>query len=72
MCGIFGVTGRHSAIDDVLDGMRKLEYRGYDSAGIAFIDDDKLLRHRLVGRVDALIERMDSVEGSTTIAIGHT
>ena len=72
MCGIFGVTGRHSAVDDVLDGLRKLEYRGYDSAGIAFIDDNILQRHRLVGRVGALIEQMDSVDQSASIAIGHT
>lgn len=44
MCGIVGFAGREQAVPILLDGLERLEYRGYDSAGIAVISDDKKLR----------------------------
>ncbi|WP_213318127.1 glutamine--fructose-6-phosphate transaminase (isomerizing) [Chlamydiifrater volucris] len=71
MCGIFGYLGLNSAIPIVLSGLKKLEYRGYDSAGVAFIDDGRLLDRKSVGRVSSLKEKIaaGSVSG---VAIGHT
>ena len=44
MCGIIGVTGRPSAVDDILAGLRRLEYRGYDSSGVVAVLDGPLSR----------------------------
>ena len=47
MCGIIGVTGAGDALDILLDGLERLEYRGYDSAGIALIDSSDIYRVRV-------------------------
>ena len=52
MCGIVGYTGPKKATQIVMDGLRKLEYRGYDSAGIAFVESPELTVIRAVGRVE--------------------
>ena len=44
MCGIFGVNAKYSVISPILDGLTKLEYRGYDSSGIAVIDENKEIK----------------------------
>ena len=72
MCGIVGYTGPGNALQTVIEGLRKLEYRGYDSAGIAFIEDDKLNVIRAVGRIDALAEKVSGIKSSAHTAIGHT
>ena len=72
MCGIVGCIGKQpKAIDVVLDGLSALEYRGYDSAGIAFLSGTKVKIDKQVGRVQAL---RDSLGGSkkSAAAIGHT
>ena len=52
MCGIVGAVAERDVIPLLLEGLRRLEYRGYDSAGIAVLDDDgQLVRQRAVGRV---------------------
>jgi glucosamine--fructose-6-phosphate aminotransferase (isomerizing) len=72
MCGIVGFAGNKSkAIDAVLDGLTALEYRGYDSAGIAFIENDALIADKQVGRVQALRDSLGSTH-SSHCAIGHT
>ena len=74
MCGIVGYTGMHSAAPVLLDGLSKLEYRGYDSAGIAVRDGEKQAEViKAKGRLKKLIEKTnggDSVPGSC--GIGHT
>ena len=74
MCGIVGFTGKHQAAPILLDGLSKLEYRGYDSAGIAVRDGDKETEViKAKGRLKVLIEKTnggESVPG--TCCIGHT
>lgn len=54
MCGIVGYIGRHQAAPFLIDGLSKLEYRGYDSSGIAVYHDGKIDVEKCVGRLDAL------------------
>ena len=54
MCGIVGYVGRRPGKPIILDGLRRLEYRGYDSAGIVLIEDGRLETVRSVGNLDAL------------------
>ena len=73
MCGIVGYVGARRAVPIILDGLRRLEYRGYDSAGLAVISDDgRLAVRRAEGRLRNLEEalRLDPVDGSC--GIGHT
>ena len=72
MCGIVGYTGVKTAADVVLAGLRKLEYRGYDSAGIALLEGRTLTVLRAVGRVDALAAKVAALHSSATTGIGHT
>ena len=72
MCGIVGAAARRDVTGNLIDGLRALEYRGYDSAGIALIDDGRLLRRRAQGKVAVLagICERDPLHGETGIA--HT
>jgi glutamine---fructose-6-phosphate transaminase (isomerizing) len=72
MCGIVGYIGERSAVDIILDGLRRLEYRGYDSAGVAVVGPDGLQIRRAAGRIKVLegLLRERPVQG--TIGIGHT
>ena len=76
MCGIVGFTGRTPALPFLLDGLRRMEYRGYDSAGVALVGGDpvRLEVRRAVGKVDALAEalRADPPDGAAACGIGHT
>ena len=73
MCGIIGFTGRKPAKDILIDGLERLEYRGYDSAGIALLnDDDTLTIRKKAGRVSELRELCKDGEYSSTCGIGHT
>ncbi|MEY3959200.1 MAG: glucosamine--fructose-6-phosphate aminotransferase, partial [Verrucomicrobiota bacterium] len=58
MCGIIGVVGGGAAAPVLLGGLRRLEYRGYDSAGLALSGDGRLVVRRAVGKVAALTERI--------------
>lgn len=72
MCGIIGIAGRSVVTERLIDGLKRLEYRGYDSSGIAVLDDGKLQRCRAEGKIRNLEAHLDThhVEGS--IGIAHT
>jgi glutamine---fructose-6-phosphate transaminase (isomerizing) len=72
MCGIVGYTGEHQAASILVAGLRRLEYRGYDSAGLATIDGHKLLLRKRAGRVRALEELLDQDPVSGSCGVSHT
>ena len=62
MCGIVAYLGNRDAYPILIEGLRKLEYRGYDSAGIALMQDDHIQMYKKKGRVDEL-DQVDANEG---------
>ena len=73
MCGIVGYAGPADALPIVLEGLRRLEYRGYDSAGVALVDGDRLAVVKRSGKLGALEEAL-TAEGAPrgTVGMGHT
>src|SRR5277367_4049821 len=72
MCGIVGVVAERSALPILMEGLRRLEYRGYDSAGLAVLDHGHLARLRAVGKVQALQDALDASPVHGSIGIAHT
>jgi len=73
MCGIIGFTGYTEAKNVLLEGLAALEYRGYDSAGIAFTANNRIHTVKTVGKVATLREKVESVKDiNSTCGIGHT
>ena len=72
MCGIVGYIGNKNASEIILDGLKRLEYRGYDSAGISTIQNGKISTTKYKGKVKYLENKLDSKIHSGTVGIGHT
>lgn len=73
MCGIVGYIGTEQAAPIILDGLSKLEYRGYDSAGMAIFDGEKINTRKAVGRLKVLENLTHGGENMKgTSGIGHT
>ena len=72
MCGIVGVLGRDDTAVVLLDGLRRLEYRGYDSAGIATVQKGALNRVRAEGKISVLEKRVAQAPPEGAVGIGHT
>ena len=72
MCGIVGYVGTKQAAPFLIEGLTKLEYRGYDSAGIAVFDGEKIRVEKSVGRLASLKEKIHGNEPQGVIGIGHT
>lgn len=72
MCGIVGILSQHNVTDRLIEGLKRLEYRGYDSAGVATIDDNILSRRRAPGKLKELENICKERPLSGKIGIGHT
>ena len=72
MCGIVGYIGPKDATPIILNGLKRLEYRGYDSAGLALIKDGRIEVRREVGKLDRLVSLVQSDPISGQVGIGHT
>jgi len=72
MCGIIGYTGKKNAVSIILEGLKRLEYRGYDSAGIAFFNERGVEIRKCTGKIKDLYAIIDSDKPFSATAIGHT
>ena len=72
MCGIVGAVAGDDVVPTLLEGLRRLEYRGYDSAGIALLEDGRLTRVRCPGKVAVLAEQVTNTKLSGAVGIAHT
>ena len=72
MCGIIGIVGRTDVADRLIDGLRRMEYRGYDSAGICTLHDGALVRRRAEGKLANLVEVLRQSPAPGHVGIAHT
>ena len=72
MCGIIGIIAKEAVADGLLEGLRRLEYRGYDSAGIATLVDGHIECRRAEGKLVNLVRRLAHEPTHEVIGIGHT
>src|ERR1700730_17126664 len=72
MCGIVGAVADRHSVPLLLKGLRRLEYRGYDSAGLAVLADGRVARLRTVGKVKILQDALDAAPISGHVGIAHT
>jgi glucosamine--fructose-6-phosphate aminotransferase (isomerizing) len=73
MCGIVGYVGTKRVIPILLEGLKRLEYRGYDSAGIVYEQDGRLVKHRCKGKLSNLEGKLDELrDTASNIGLGHT
>ena len=72
MCGIVGYVGNKDASPILIDGLKRLEYRGYDSAGIAILNNNEINVVKSKGRLSTLEDKLKNIKIEGTIGIGHT
>ena len=72
MCGIIGIVGREEVADRLVDGLKRMEYRGYDSAGICTLHDGKLVRRRAEGKLGNLVNVLAEQPAPGLVGIAHT
>jgi glucosamine--fructose-6-phosphate aminotransferase (isomerizing) len=73
MCGIVGYIGPRDTVSFLLEGLRRLEYRGYDSSGVATVNSNRQISlEKSVGRIEALASKVDSISLDGKVGIGHT
>src|SRR5215813_5299360 len=72
MCGIIGYAGHQRAEPILIEGLRRLEYRGYDSSGLATLDDGRLNLRKKAGRIDALAGLLRERPAAGCVGISHT
>ncbi len=72
MCGIVGYIGQQQAVDFLIEGLRRLEYRGYDSSGVVTAHDGKFQIVKTAGRIDDLAAKLEIEPARGTIGLGHT
>jgi glucosamine--fructose-6-phosphate aminotransferase (isomerizing) len=72
MCGIVGILGREPVAEQLVDALKRLEYRGYDSAGVATLEEGRLTRLRAQGKLRNLEVKLRGAQLEGTIGIGHT
>ena len=72
MCGIIGVTGNGPVVPRLIDSLKRLEYRGYDSAGVAAVVDGAVERRRAQGKIRNLEAVLAEAPLKATVGIGHT
>ena len=72
MCGIIGIVSTTPVADRLVDGLKRMEYRGYDSAGVCTIDGGELVRRRAEGKLANLVAELDSNPAAGSMGIAHT
>ncbi len=72
MCGIIGIVGKEAVADRLVDGLKRMEYRGYDSAGICTVDGGELIRRRAEGKLANLVDVLAGNPAPGDIGIAHT
>src|SRR5437764_14185771 len=72
MCGIIGIIAKKPVADELVGALKRLEYRGYDSAGIATLINGRIERRRAEGKLSNLVARLEKEPVRGTIGIGHT
>ena len=72
MCGIIGIVGSQPVADRLVDGLKRMEYRGYDSAGVCTVHDGELVRRRAEGKLSNLVEVLKKDDAPGDIGIAHT
>src|SRR5689334_5380833 len=72
MCGIVGIVGNRDVAQRLFDGLKRLEYRGYDSAGICTIDDGHHVRLRAEGKPETLAPELEARPMHGTVGLAHT
>ncbi|MDK2761059.1 MAG: glutamine--fructose-6-phosphate transaminase (isomerizing) [Sphingopyxis sp.] len=72
MCGIIGIIGKDQVADRLVEGLRRMEYRGYDSAGVCTVEGGELIRRRAEGKLNNLVRELAGNPAPGTVGIAHT
>ena len=72
MCGIIGIIGKQQVADRLVDGLKRMEYRGYDSAGVCTVEGGQLIRRRAEGKLGNLVKELAGNPAPGTVGIAHT